>query len=167
MNIESDYPDLARGRGFTETQKRMVEKIMIGLLIISHCDLGKELLNAAELILGRLEAADFISITQTTESERMLKTISEKINALDSGQGVLVLTDMFGGTPSNLSLSFLKEERVEVLTGVNLPMVVAVAQDRGRLSLGELGEKAQQAGKKSIALAGKLLQSEGVKSTAD
>ena len=67
---------------------------------------------------------------------------------------------MFGGTPANLSLSFLKEESVEVLTGVNLPMVVAVAQDRNRLTLSELGEKAQQAGRRSIALAGKLLRSE-------
>jgi PTS system mannose-specific IIA component len=100
---------------------------MIGLLIISHCDLGKEFLSAAEFIVGRLEAADAISITQTTESEELLKTISKKIKDLNSGQGVLVLTDMFGGTPSNLSLSFLKEESVEVLTGVNLPMVVAVA----------------------------------------
>ncbi len=131
---------------------------MIGLLIISHCDLGREFLKAAELILGRLEAADSVSITQTTETEEVLKTISEKIKALDRGQGVLVLTDMFGGTPSNLSLSFLKEEMVEVLTGVNLPMVIAVAQDRDILGLGELGEKAQQAGIRSIALAGKLLK---------
>ncbi|MBW1701533.1 MAG: PTS sugar transporter [Deltaproteobacteria bacterium] len=133
---------------------------MIGLLIISHCDLGKELLNAAKLIMGRLEAVEYISITQTTESSEMLKSISEKIKKLDSGQGVLVLTDMFGGTPSNLSLSFLEEKKVEVLTGVNLPMVVAAVQDRERLKLGELGEKAQQAGRKSIALAGKLLESE-------
>jgi PTS system mannose-specific IIA component len=133
---------------------------MIGLLIISHCDLGKELLNAAKLIMGRLEAVEYISITQTTESSEMLKSISEKIKKLDSGQGVLVLTDMFGGTPSNLSLSFLEEKKVEVLTGVNLPMVVAAVQDRERLKLSELGEKAQQAGRKSIALAGKLLESE-------
>jgi mannose PTS system EIIA component len=133
---------------------------MIGLLIISHCDLGKELLSAAKLIMGRLEAVEYISITQTTESSDMLRSISEKIKKLDSGQGVLVLTDMFGGTPSNLSLSFLEEKRVEVLTGVNLPMVVAAVQERDRLKLSELGEKAQQAGRKSIALAGKLLKSE-------
>lgn len=133
---------------------------MIGLLIISHCDLGKELLNAAELILGRLEAASSISITQTTESEELLKKISEEIAAVDRGKGVLVLTDMFGGTPSNLSLSFLKEEMVEVLTGVNLPMVVEVAQNRERLTLSALGEKAQEAGARGIALAGKLLKSE-------
>ncbi len=133
---------------------------MVGLLIISHCDIGKELLKAAELIIGRLEAANAISITQTTESEELLKTISKEINALDRGKGVLVLTDMFGGTPSNLSLSFLKEEMVEVLTGVNLPMVVEVAQNQNRLTLSELGEKAREAGKKGIALAGKLLKSE-------
>jgi PTS system mannose-specific IIA component len=131
---------------------------MIGLLIISHCDLGRELLNAAELIFGRLEAVDAVSITQTTENEKVLKTISKKIKALDQGQGVLVLTDMFGGTPSNLSLSFLKKGKVEVLTGVNLPMLVAVAEARDDLTLNELGEKAQQAGRKSIALAGKLLE---------
>jgi PTS system mannose-specific IIA component len=133
---------------------------IIGLLIISHCDLGKEFLNAAELILGRLQAAEAISITQTTDNEEILKTISEKIQVLDGGKGVLVLTDMFGGTPSNLSLSFLEEERVEVLTGVNLPMVVSVAQERNRLTLSELGEKAREAGKRSIALAGKMLKPE-------
>ena len=86
---------------------------MIGLLIISHCDLGRELLNAAELIVGKMEAADTICITQYTESQEVLKSISKKIKTLDQGQGVLVLTDMFGGTPSNLSLSFLEEERVK------------------------------------------------------
>jgi len=137
---------------------------MIGLLIISHCDVGRELLNAAELILGRIEASDAVSITQTTESEDLLKTISGKIKALDCGQGVLILTDMFGGTPSNLSLSFLEENKVEVLTGVNLPMIVSLAHDRDRLSLAQLGEKAQQAGKRSITLAGKMLKSEKSKS---
>jgi PTS system mannose-specific IIA component len=131
---------------------------MVGLLIISHCDLGKEFLRAAELILGSLEAAAAISITQNSDSEEILKAISEKIKVLDKGGGVLVLTDMFGGTPSNLSMPFLKEGKVEVLTGVNLPMVIAVAQDRDRLRLSELGEKGIEAGKRSIALAGSLLR---------
>jgi len=133
---------------------------MIGLLIISHCDLGKELLNAVELIFGRLEATKAIAITQTTESGDLIKTIAEDIKALDQGQGVLLFTDMFGGTPSNLSLSFLKEEMVEVLTGVNLPMVIEVVQNRDRLTLSELGERAQEAGKRGIALAGKMLKTE-------
>ncbi len=133
---------------------------MIGLLIISHCNLGKELLNAAELIMGRLESTSAIAITQIPETSKLLNKISKEIDALDQGHGVLVLTDMFGGTPSNLSLSFLKEERVEVLTGVNLPMVVEVAQNRNRMTLSEMGEHAQEAGKRGIALAGKLLKSE-------
>ena len=132
---------------------------MIGLLIISHCNLGRELLNAVEFIVGGLEAVDAISITQSTDSEKLLKTISEKIKMLDRGDGVIILTDMFGGTPTNLSLSFLNKEKVEVLTGVNLPMVVAVTQDRDNLTLAELGELAQRAGKRSIALASKMLES--------
>ena len=133
---------------------------MIGVLIISHCNLGSELLNAAEFIVGKLDGFDAISINQTHESEELLKKISGRIKSLEKGQGVLVLTDMFGGTPSNLSLSFLEEKKVEVVTGVNLPMVVAVAQDRDRYNLTELGERAQEEGRRSIALAGKLLKPE-------
>jgi PTS system mannose-specific IIA component len=131
---------------------------MIGLLIITHCDLCKGLLNAAEFIVGRLEAVATIPINQTSDSEEIRKMIEEKITSLDQGQGVIILTDMFGGTPSNLSLSFLKEEMVEVLTGVNLPMVIAIAQSRMDLKLSELAEKAQEAGKMSISRAGKLLE---------
>ena len=132
---------------------------MIGLLIITHCDLGKEFLNAAEFIVGHMDAAEYVSIIQSSESEELRKMIEEKIAALDSGQGVLILTDMFGGTPSNLSLSFLKKEMVEVLTGVNLPMIIAAVQNRSAMKLSELAEKAQEAGKTSISLAGKLLES--------
>ena len=131
---------------------------MIGLLIVTHCDLGKEFLNAAEFIVGRMEAVEVISITQTSNSEKIRKMIEDKISILNKGRGVLILTDMFGGTPSNISLSFLKDEMVEVLTGVNLPMVIAIAQNRSRMSLSELAEKAQEAGKMSISLAGNLLK---------
>ncbi len=132
---------------------------MIGLLIITHCNLGREFLNAAEFIVGSMDAADAISITQTSDSEEILNTIQEKITNLDRGEGVLILTDMFGGTPSNISLSFLKEEMVEVLTGVNLPMIIAISQNRADLTLSEVAERAQEAGKMSISLAGKLLES--------
>ena len=131
---------------------------MIGLLIVTHCDLGKEFLNAAEFIVGKMEAVEVISITQTSNSEKIRKMIEDKIALLNKGKGVLILTDMFGGTPSNISLSFLKDEMVEVLTGVNLPMVIAIAQNRSRLGLSELAEKAQEAGKMSISLAGNLLK---------
>ncbi len=133
---------------------------MIGLLIVTHCDLGRELINAAEFIVGRLVAAEAISITQTSTSEDIRRMIKGKIRTLDSGNGVLILTDMFGGTPSNLSFSFLKEDMVEVLTGVNLPMVIAISQNRSEMKLSELAEKAREAGANSISLAGKLLESE-------
>ena len=132
---------------------------MIGLLIVTHCDLGREFLNAAEFIVGSIDAVDIIPITQTADSEKILKTIEKKVKSLDNGQGVLILTDMFGGTPSNLSLSFLKEEMVDVLTGVNLPMIIAIVQNRGNMKLSELAEMAQKAGKMGISLAGKLLES--------
>jgi PTS system mannose-specific IIA component len=133
---------------------------MIGLLIVTHSDLGKELLNAAEFIVGRLDAAEAVSITQTADSEQIRKMIEEKISVLDKGGGVLILTDMFGGTPSNISLSFLKQDMVEVLTGVNLPMVIAISQARADMNLSKLAEMAQEAGKTSISLASKLLELE-------
>ncbi len=132
---------------------------MIGILIVSHCDIGKELINAAELIVGHIEAIDCVSITQSVESEELLKLISQKIKELDKGEGVIILTDMLGGTPCNISLPFLEKEKVEVLAGVNLPMLIEIAKDREGISLEELSKKAAIAGKNSITLAGELLSS--------
>jgi PTS system mannose-specific IIA component len=134
---------------------------MIGLLIVTHSNLGREILNAAEFIVGRVEAADAVSIIETTDSEGIHKRIQKKVNTLDRGQGVLILTDMFGGTPSNISLSFLKEGQVEVLTGVNLPMVLAIAQNRSDTKLSGVAKTAEEAGKMSISLASKLLMDSG------
>jgi len=133
--------------------------MMIGLLIVTHCDLGKEFLRAAEFIVGRLEAADTVQINDPSDSETIRNEIEKKMTALNRGKGILILTDMFGGTPSNLSLSFLKEGEVEVLTGVNLPMIITIAQYRSTLELNELAKKAQEAGKTSISLASRLLES--------
>jgi PTS system mannose-specific IIA component len=132
---------------------------MIGLLIVTHCDLGKELLNAAEFIVGKIDAVDTIAITETSGTDLLRKKIEGKVSALDSGDGVLILTDMFGGTPSNLSLSFLKEGKIEVLTGVNLPMMIAIVQNRPGSKVTALAVKAQEAGKMGISLASKLLES--------
>lgn len=131
---------------------------MIGLLIVTHCDLGKEFLNAAEFIVGSVQGADSISITQTSDSEEIHKLIAEKISTLNDGNGVIILTDMFGGTPSNISLSFLEDEMVEVITGVNLPMVLAIAQNRNGCELASLAKKARDAAKMGISLAGHLLK---------
>jgi PTS system mannose-specific IIA component len=131
---------------------------MIGMLIVSHCNLGRELLNAAEFIVGKIDGTDTMAITETTGTEKLIKAIEEKVKALDTGDGVIILTDMFGGTPSNLSLSFLKEGKIEVLTGVNLPMIISIIQNRSSQKLSGLAEKALEAAKSGISLASKLLE---------
>jgi len=132
---------------------------MIGMLIVSHCELGRELLNAAEFIVGKIDGADAMAITETTGTERLIKAIEDKARAVDKGDGVIILTDMFGGTPSNLSLSFLKEGKIEVLTGVNLPMIISIIQNRSTCKLSDLAEKALEAARSGISLASKLLES--------
>jgi PTS system mannose-specific IIA component len=131
---------------------------MIGLLVITHCQLAKELLEAAEFIVGAIQAVDHVSIDASKESKKLLEMIEKKIEALDKGQGVLVLTDMFGGTPSNLALSFLDRDTIEVVTGINLPMVIAVANNREGHSLSEVATMAKTAGRRSISLASELLE---------
>ena len=131
---------------------------MIGLLIITHCELARELREAAEFILGSIEAAECVSIDTSKDSKVLRDLIEEKIQSLDQGKGVLILTDMFGGTPSNLALSFLQKEAVEVVTGVNLPMVIAVAHNREKHSLAQIADIAKNAGCRSISLASELLK---------
>jgi PTS system mannose-specific IIA component len=132
--------------------------MMTGLLIITHCQLAKELLEAAEFIVGPLEAVECIAIDTSKDSKISRDMIEKKIGSLDQGAGVLVLTDMFGGTPSNLALSFLQKDTVEVVTGINLPMVIAVAHNRQGHSLAEIAETAKTAGRRSISLASELLK---------
>ncbi|HUU39560.1 MAG TPA: PTS fructose transporter subunit IIA, partial [Desulfatiglandales bacterium] len=131
---------------------------MIGLLVITHCQLAKELLEAAGFIVGSIEAAEHISIDTTLDSQVLRDMIGKKIKFLDKGQGVLILTDMFGGTPSNLALSFLQKDKIEVVTGINLPMVIAVAHNRNSNNLAEIANIAKNAGSRSISLASELLK---------
>jgi PTS system mannose-specific IIA component len=130
---------------------------MVGLLIITHCRLAKELLEAAEFILGSIDAVDYVLIDTSKDSDTLRDLIEKKIQSLDQGEGVLILTDMFGGTPSNLALSFLQQDAVEVVTGVNLPMVIAVAQNRDKHTLAQVADIAKNAGCRSISLASELL----------
>ena len=131
---------------------------MIGLLIVTHSNLGKEFLSAAEFIVGRVEAADTVSITETTDSEGIRKMIQEKVDMLDHGQGVLILTDMFGGSPSNLSYSFLEEGQVEVISGVNLPILIKALDAQEDMELSQFAESLEAFGKKSISLASGILK---------
>ena len=131
---------------------------MVGLLIVTHCDVGKELLKAAELILGPLEAVDHLSITSLSESEKLIEILSQKLKTLNNGKGILILTDMFGGTPSNISIPFMEPEYVEIITGVNLPMVIAIAKKRGELELKDLVQIALKEGGQGIYQVGNLLR---------
>jgi PTS system mannose-specific IIA component len=130
---------------------------MIGVLITTHGNLGSELIKAAELIRGSLKGIIPISIDQTKGVEDLKKEINAAIKKLDQGQGVLILTDLFGGTPSNISLSFMKEGKVEVITGVNLPMLLKLPDVREGISLKEFAHNIKDYGIKNISLASEIL----------
>jgi len=130
---------------------------MIGVLITTHGNLGSELIKAAELIRGSLKGIIPISVDQTKGVEDLKKEISTAMKKLDQGQGVLILTDLFGGTPSNISLSFMKEGKVEVITGVNLPMLLKLPDIREGTSLKEFAQIIKDYGIKNISLASEIL----------
>lgn len=130
---------------------------MIGVVVITHGRLADELIDAARLIVGSIEAVEGISMAPDEDMEAAQARILEAIKKVDSGKGVLILTDLFGGTPSNLSLTFLAERKVEVLSGVNLPMLLSLATGRDNKSLEEVAEMAMNAGKKNITIASRIL----------
>ena len=120
--------------------------------------MGKELIKAAELIRGSLKGIVHISVDQIKGVEDLKKEISGAIKKLDQGQGVLILTDLFGGTPSNISLSFMKEGKVEVITGVNLPMLLKLPDIGENISLREFAQQIKEYGIKNISLASEILR---------
>ena len=132
---------------------------MIGIVVATHGKFGATLIDAAELIVGaRQEAMISISINLTDNADNLRKKIADAIKKVDQHEGVLILTDMFGGTPSNLSYSFLDEGCVEVLSGVNLPILIKAANSRNKLKLGELAVTLEVFGKRSISLASGILK---------
>jgi len=131
---------------------------MIGGIIVSHGKLAEELLNALTIILGEAPNIEAISIGWYDDVEDSKKKISQSLKKVDQKNGVILFTDMFGGTPSNLSFSFLKENQVEIITGVNLPMLIKLASVRGKQNLPDAVAAAQEAGRKYISVASQLLQ---------
>lgn len=131
---------------------------MVGLVVATHGGLGEELLRTAETIVGPIPRARAVSISAGRPVEEARAELSEAIRAVDEGQGALVLTDMFGGTPANLALTFL-DGHVEVLTGVNLPMVLKFqAAQAENLGLRAAAELLGAYGQKNITLASELLR---------
>ena len=125
----------------------------IGVVIVTHYHLGAEFLQALRLIVP--EAPNFVSVSVDPNQsvDEMRTAIAAAIKKAEQGAGVLILTDMFGGTPSNIALSFLGEMNVEVVTGINLPMLIKIFEVRGRRGLAAAVSAAQEAGRKYICLA--------------
>lgn len=140
-------------------------KLQVGIVIVTHVDYGAALLRAAEHILGPVLDCTTLQVDINDEVSDTVARLKDAAVRLDSGSGVLVLTDMFGGTPTNLSLSLLGQNslNIEVLTGVNLPMLLRILGKREQ-SLNELADLACEAGREGIAVAGEILRNKVNKS---
>ncbi|MCG8441522.1 MAG: PTS sugar transporter subunit IIA [Caulobacterales bacterium] len=134
---------------------------MIGIVLVSHGRLAEELVSAAEHVVGRLAGVRALSIDADDDMERRRADIRAALEEVDVGRGVIVLTDMFGGTPANLAISLMKAGRVEVLAGANLPMLIKLAEARENADLAVAAEAALTAGRKYIAMASQVLSENG------
>jgi len=129
----------------------------VGVVTVTHYRLGEEFLQALRLIVPDGPRFHAVSIDPKQTVDEMRRAVAEALSAADEGEGVLVLTDMFGGTPSNISLSFLRDRRVEVVTGLNLPMLIKLATLSERKSLEELAPFIKSYGQRNISVASELL----------
>ena len=139
---------------------------MIGLVLVTHGNLAKEFISAMQHVVGRQEQVEAVCIGPEDDMEMRRAEILKKVGEVDKGHGAIVLTDMFGGTPTNLALSLLGSHHVEVVTGVNLPMLLKVFTCREK-PLAELARLAGEAGTKGIVVAGSMLRSRNKEKTGD
>ncbi len=132
---------------------------MTGILLVTHANLGNALIETAELILeGSQENIGFVSINIKENPDSLRKKIKKGISKVKTDKGILILTDMFGGTPSNLSYSFLEEGIVEVISGVNLPILLKAINSRKKMDMATLTSSLIETGKRSISLASGILK---------
>jgi PTS system mannose-specific IIA component len=132
---------------------------MIGILLVTHGDLGQALIDVVVHVMGPQPSFRAVGIYPDSDMEAKRKEISDTISELDQGEGVLILTDMFGGTPSNLAIAHLNRSNTEVIAGVNVPMLVKIASIRSTSNLFDLCCQAQEAGRKYMTVASLLLAS--------
>lgn len=130
---------------------------MFGIVIVSHGKLAETFIQVTEHIVGRQQQIQAVGIEPSDDVEQARERIIKAIKEVESGQGVIVLTDMFGGTPSNLAISVMKDKGVEVIAGVNLPMLIKLFSVRGKMPMEEAAAQAQDAARKYINVAGNLL----------
>src|SRR5437764_11500621 len=130
---------------------------MIGIVLVTHGRLAAEFRAALEHVVGEQQQIEAVTIGPDDDVERRRHDIIEAVKRVDSGDGVAILTDMFGGTPSNLSISVMNRPKVEVLAGINLPMLIKLAKIRDEYPLVEAVASAQEAGRKYITVASRVL----------
>lgn len=130
---------------------------MIGLILVTHGELAQEFVRAMEHVVGAQEAIVPICIGPSDDMERRRQEIREAIDSVDSGGGVIILTDLFGGTPSNLAISLLRAGEVEVIAGINLPMLIRLAGARKTMPVREAIAAARDAGRNYITIASEFL----------
>jgi PTS system mannose-specific IIA component len=135
-------------------------------VIVSHGQVANELLAAAETVVGDMSHITAVSIGWHDDVEIAKDEIDRAIKKVSQGVGVLVLTDMFGGTPTNISAMFLRENEVEIVTGVNLPMVIKLASTSDEIGLSEMAKLVEEQGKQSIHRTGALLEPQKLKKDA-
>jgi len=141
----------------TKDFKRGHRHSMIGALVVTHGHLGQELVAAAEMIVGEISHIRAVSIGWHDDVNDARKDIERRLTEVESGSGVLILADMFGGTPSNIALSFHEPGKVDVLTGVNLPMIIKIAGQKEAETLESLARIVRDQGRSSIAMASDFL----------
>lgn len=150
-------------KDFQKNPTKGTKKEQVGVIVVTHSDYGSALLRAAEFILGTVQDCASIQVDSRQEVDETVNRLQEAISRLDCGMGVLILTDMFGGTPTNISLGLMnKNDNIDVLTGVNLPMLLRVLSNRD-IPLAEISELAIQAGCEGIIAAGGVLRAKGKK----
>ena len=130
---------------------------MIGIVLVAHGNLGKEMVHVLQHVVGEQNNIEYVGISNSDDMELKRHEILEKTSAVDTGDGVVVVTDMFGGTPSNLAISRMEERNIEVISGMNLPMLVKLVRARDE-ALTDAVVQAQEAGQKYINIASKLLK---------
>jgi PTS system mannose-specific IIA component len=126
---------------------------MIGILVVTHGRLAKELLAATEHVVGPLDATRAVGVGPDDDLERRREELESALAAIDGGDGVVIVTDMFGGTPANLAVGFMEKGRVEVIAGANLPMLIKLAETRATMNVADAAEAARDAGRRYIAVA--------------
>lgn len=132
---------------------------MIGILLVTHANLGNSLIETVEFISGKKEDnLSAVSINILDDPESLRKKIKKAISDVKTDKGVIILTDMFGGTPSNLSYSFLEEGKIEVISGVNIPILLKAVNSRSKMNMETLTSVLVEHGKKSISLASGILK---------